>query len=129
MLVVCLAFLAARVGGLHFHVSDHDLHPVAAANEVGHHHGDSHLTSELADDHLAGHVSDGERDVSADTGLMAKLPTSALPLAALALWLAFAWSSRLSLGRRVPIEWLRPPPLYRWPATLLPPSQGPPRAI
>jgi hypothetical protein len=130
MLAFCLAFLATRVGGLHFHVSDHDHPPEPAVHEVEHGHSAPHLTSELADDHLAGHASHDERDVvSADAGLIAKLPTSGLPLLFLALWSAFALRTRVASGRLVPIEWLRPPPNHRWPPLLLPPSQGPPRAV
>jgi hypothetical protein len=129
VLFFCLAFLATRLGGLHFHVPDHDHPPQSGGHEVVLQHSATHLISAFAVDHLADHASHDERDISAADGLMTKLPASGLALFILTLWLVFAPGSRLAPGRRVPLEWLRPPPIRRGPALLLPPSRGPPRAI
>ena len=133
MLLLCLAFLATRAGGLHFHVADAQGHHEARiSSHAGHDHDHDHvphLTSDLAADHLAGHVDGGESDAGGDAGLIAKLPSPPLLILFLVIWFAFVPSARTSAGLRVPIRWLRPPDLGLWPMQLLPPSQGPPRAI
>jgi len=130
-LMLCLAFLGTRVTGLHFHASEvHDHHKAGLiSSHDAHDSHASHLTSDLAADHLAGHAENDESDVGSDAGLTAKLPLQSLPILFLVTWLAFALLSLTSAGLRVPIRWLRPPDFRRWPIQLLPPSQGPPRAV
>jgi hypothetical protein len=125
-IVLCLVFLATQLAGLHFHVPVSHSHHQASASQ----HHESHLASlasALAADHLSG-SHHGESDVESGVGLTGKASAVSL-IAALGLWLVIFWSGRLSYGVRVPMQWLRPPALRRWPILLLPPSQGPPRAI
>jgi hypothetical protein len=135
-LLLCLAFLATRVGGLHFHVLEdaQPLHGPEISSHASHDHDHDHdhaphLTSDLAADHLAGHVDGSESDAGSDAGLIAKLPSPPLLVLLAVIWLAFALPTRMSAGVHIPIRWLRPPDLGPWPTQLLPPSQGPPRAI
>ena len=132
VLLLCLAFLGTQVAGLHFHVSDtHGQHESSALhNDDGHHdHHATHLTSEIAADHFAGHASNEESDVGVAASLTAKLPVLGMPILFVMFWLGFALTSRLSGGLRIPIQWMRPPDIRSWSITLLPPSQGPPRAV
>jgi hypothetical protein len=134
ILVLCLAYLGSRVAGLHFHVADAPDHHGSSAAQYGAHHGAhhdhsvSHVTSDLTVDHFTGHASQHESDVGSGKGLIAKLPAPGLSFLLLVFWLGFALTPRLSGGLRVPVQWMRPPDLRRWPILLLPPSQGPPRA-
>jgi hypothetical protein len=131
VLILCLAFLGTRVTGLHFHVSEGHEHTTAAASHHEEHadHPGSHLTSDFAIDHFSGHAVNDEFDAGGDAAPLAKLSSSGLPILFVLFWLAFALASSVSAGKRIPVVWLRPPPLRRWPTLLLPPSQGPPRAI
>jgi hypothetical protein len=132
-IVLCLTFLGTQLAGLHFHVPvvhDHQEAGVAHHHHESVGHTESHLAtlaSALAADHLSGDHH-GESDVDSGVGLAGKVSTVSLVLA-VGLWLILLWSGRLSFGVRLPIQWLRPPALRRWPILLLPPSQGPPRAI
>ena len=129
VLMLCLAFLGARVSGLHFHVSgEHDPAAVMAYDhaEHAHHHG-SHLTSEFAVGHFDDHASHQVTDAGSDVGILSKMATNAVLVLLVMFWLAFALASRVSAGLNVPVECFRPPPFRRRP-TILPPSQGPPRA-
>ncbi len=132
VLILCLAFLGAQVTGMHFHVSDpYSQHESKVVHhDDGHHdHPATHLTSEIAADHFAGHASNDESDVGVAASLIAKLPVLGMPILFVMFWLGFALTSRLSGGVRIPIQWMRPPDIRRWPISLLPPSQGPPHAI
>jgi hypothetical protein len=126
VIVTCLAFLGTQLAGLHFHAA------AAHHHDESIDHPESHLASlasDFAATHLAGHHH-GESDVDTGVGLAGKTSTvTASLILAVGLWLVFLWSGRLTFGVRLPVQWLRPPALRRWPILLLPPSQGPPRAI
>jgi hypothetical protein len=129
-LVLSLAFLAAQVIGLHTHVSDGHAQESIATSDPGTHadHPGSHPISAYAVDHFSAHASSQEYDTGGDVGLLVKVPAAGLMVLYVVFWLALVLLSRAFAGIRVPFEWLRPPPIRRWPTRLLPPSQGPPRA-
>lgn len=131
MVFLCLAFLGTRLTGMHFHVSEPHNHRVAAAMAAHADHHEqvvSHATSDTSADHFTDHTADDHVDVK-DAGLLAKPAPMLLAGLLIVLWVAFALHQPNAGGRRVPIQWLRPPPLRRWPNLLLPPSRGPPRAV
>jgi hypothetical protein len=127
--MLCLLFLGTRVAGLHFHVWDQHETPEVTASHYGEHHHDhgARLASEFATDHFGDHASHGEFDEGSDVALLAKV--SMVSVLAVLFWLAFSLVSRISAGLIVPVECFRPPPVRRRPTLLLPPSQGPPRAV
>lgn len=139
VLLSCLAFFATQLGGVHYHVADpHGPAAVFAADadsghdHVGHDHfapSTSHVISGLAADHATGHASHEEIDVGSPTGPLSKGPSAALALLTVVLWISLLVAVDASRSVRVRMSWLRPPPIRRWPTLLLPPSQGPPRAI